>query len=93
MILKHRERRQHDRQTRTLYRDFDALPRKDCTLYDNSGDVSSYLSNFYQIMPNKKAKDRKRFKRKLNEKWNREGRTSVQHKKYLKKQNKLKIGG
>ena len=44
-------------------------------------------------MPNKKAKDRKRFKRKLNEKWNREGRTNVQHKKWLLKQKKLKIGG
>ena len=44
-------------------------------------------------MPNKKAKDRKRFKRKLNEKWSREGRTSVQHKKWLSKQKKQKTGG
>ena len=33
-------------------------------------------------MPNRKAKDRKERRRKLNEKWAREGRTANQHKKY-----------
>ena len=37
-------------------------------------------------MPNRAAKDRKRNKRKLNERWSREGRTAVQHKKWLAKQ-------
>ena len=37
-------------------------------------------------MPNRKAKDRKWKKRKLNEKWKKEGRTAKQHKKWLKKQ-------
>ena len=37
-------------------------------------------------MPNRAAKDRKRNKRKLNERWAREGRTAVQHKKWLAKQ-------
>ena len=35
-------------------------------------------------MPNRKAKDNKRKKRLLNEKWAREGRTAVQHKRWLK---------
>ena len=37
-------------------------------------------------MPNRSAKDRKRNKRKLNERWAREGRTAAQHKKWLSKQ-------
>ena len=37
-------------------------------------------------MPNRKAKDRKRKKKLLNKKWATEGRTAVQHKKYLAKQ-------
>ena len=37
-------------------------------------------------MPNTKAKDRKRRRRQLNEKWKKEGRTSKQHKKWLAKQ-------
>ena len=37
-------------------------------------------------MPNTKAKDRKRKRRQLNEKWKKEGRTAKQHKKYLAKQ-------
>jgi len=36
-------------------------------------------------MPNSKAKDRKRKKALLNKKWLIEGRTAVQHKKWLKK--------
>ena len=36
-------------------------------------------------MPNRKAKDRKQKRQKLNEKWKREGRTAAQHKKWLKK--------
>ena len=36
-------------------------------------------------MPNRKAKDRKEKRRKLNEKWAREGRTANQHKKYKAK--------
>ena len=34
-------------------------------------------------MPNRKAKDRKWKKRRLNEKWKKEGRTAKQHKKWL----------
>ena len=37
-------------------------------------------------MPNRKAKDRKWKKRKLNEKWKKEGRTATQHKKWLEKE-------
>ena len=37
-------------------------------------------------MPNRKAKDRKRNRRKLNARWAKEGRTAKQHKKYLAKQ-------
>ena len=37
-------------------------------------------------MPNTKAKDRKRKKQRLNEKWKKEGRTAIQHKKWLAKQ-------
>ena len=37
-------------------------------------------------MPNRKAKDRKRKKRLLNKKLAAEGRTAVQHKKWLTKQ-------
>ena len=45
-------------------------------------------------MPNRKAKDRKEKRRKLNEKWAREGRTANQHKKYKAKLKKLgKCGG
>ena len=36
-------------------------------------------------MPNRAAKDRKIKRRKLNERWKAEGRTAVQHKKWLKK--------
>jgi|TARA_R100001129_G_scaffold119601_2_gene82969 hypothetical protein len=36
-------------------------------------------------MPNKKAKIKKQKKRKLNETLSRQGRTSIQYKKYLKK--------
>ena len=36
-------------------------------------------------MPNSNAKDRKRKKAALNKKWATEGRTSVQHKKWLAK--------
>ena len=39
-------------------------------------------------MPNTKAKDLKRKKRQLNEKWKVEGRTAKQHKKWLAKQRK-----
>jgi len=42
-------------------------------------------------MPNRKAKDRKWKKRKLNEKWKKEGRTAVQHKKWLNKQQETGI--
>ena len=43
-------------------------------------------------MPNRKAKDRKWKKRKLNEKWKKEGRTATQHKKWLEKnKNKQEI--
>ena len=43
-------------------------------------------------MPNRKAKDRKWKKRKLNEKWKKEGRTANQHKKWLEKnKNKQEI--
>lgn len=37
-------------------------------------------------MPNRKAKSKKMTRRKLNNKWKREGRTAIQHKKWLKKQ-------
>jgi hypothetical protein len=37
-------------------------------------------------MPNRKAKDRKIKRRKLNERWKKEGRTAIQHKKWLAKQ-------
>jgi hypothetical protein len=37
-------------------------------------------------MPNTKAKDRKRKRRQLNKKWATEGRTAVQHKKWLAKE-------
>ena len=37
-------------------------------------------------MPNTKAKDRKRGRRQLNEKWKKEGRTANQHKKWLEKE-------
>ena len=41
-------------------------------------------------MPNTKAKDRKRRRCQLNEKWKKEGRTAKQHKKWLdKEKNKL----
>ena len=36
-------------------------------------------------MPNRKAKDRKIKRRKLNERWKKEGRTAIQHKKWLEK--------
>jgi|TARA_R110000824_G_scaffold10249_3_gene45376 hypothetical protein len=36
-------------------------------------------------MPNKKAKSKKQKRRKLNETFSRQGRTSIQYKKYLKK--------
>ena len=36
-------------------------------------------------MPNTKAKDRKRKKQRLNEKWKKEGRTAIQHKRWLAK--------
>ena len=42
-------------------------------------------------MPNRNAKDRKERRRKLNEKWAREGRTANQHKKYKAKLKKLGI--
>jgi hypothetical protein len=37
-------------------------------------------------MPNRKAKDRKIKRRKLNERWKKEGRTAIQHKRWLAKQ-------
>ena len=37
-------------------------------------------------MPNRKAKDRKRKKRQLNKKWKTEGRTAIQHKRWLAKE-------
>ena len=37
-------------------------------------------------MPNRGAKDRKKKKALLNKKWATEGRTAVQHKKWLEKQ-------
>ena len=37
-------------------------------------------------MPNRKAKDNKRRKARLNKKWATEGRTAIQHKKWLAKQ-------
>ena len=39
-------------------------------------------------MPNRKAKENKRKKIRLNERWKKEGRTAKQHKKWLKKQEK-----
>ena len=42
-------------------------------------------------MPNRKAKDRKWKKHKLNEKMKNEGRTANQHKKWLNKQKKMGI--
>jgi hypothetical protein len=36
-------------------------------------------------MPSKSAKDRKRKRTALNKKWSEEGRTAIQHKKWLKK--------
>ncbi len=39
-------------------------------------------------MPNKKSKERKKLKHKLNLKWKREGRTANQHKKWKKKSKK-----
>jgi|TARA_Y100000034_G_scaffold27547_1_gene32937 hypothetical protein len=36
-------------------------------------------------MPNRRAKDRKIKRRRLNERWKKEGRTAVQHKKWAKK--------
>tara|TARA_B100001939_G_scaffold209322_1_gene179991 strand:- start:1656 stop:1826 length:171 start_codon:yes stop_codon:yes gene_type:complete len=39
-------------------------------------------------MPNKSAKQRKQKKAALNKKWKREGRTAVQHKRWLAKQPK-----
>tara|TARA_Y100000296_G_scaffold83521_1_gene114565 strand:+ start:69 stop:221 length:153 start_codon:yes stop_codon:yes gene_type:complete len=42
-------------------------------------------------MPNRKAKDRKWKKSKLNEKWKKEGRTANQHKKWLNKQKETGI--
>ena len=36
-------------------------------------------------MPNRTAKDRKIKRLKLNERWKTEGRTAVQHKKWLRK--------
>jgi len=38
-------------------------------------------------MPNKSAKDRKRKRMLLNKKWKVEGRTAIQHKKWLEKNN------
>ena len=37
-------------------------------------------------MPNRKAKNRKLQKQRLNKKWKKEGRTAKQHKKWLAKQ-------
>tara|TARA_Y100001949_G_C15883900_1_gene285019 strand:+ start:246 stop:398 length:153 start_codon:yes stop_codon:yes gene_type:complete len=37
-------------------------------------------------MPNRKAKDRKMRRKRLNDKWKVEGRTAKQHKKWLAKQ-------
>ena len=37
-------------------------------------------------MPNSKAKDRKRKRRNLNERWKKEGRTAIQHKRWLAKE-------
>ena len=41
-------------------------------------------------MPNKEAKQRKKAKRLLNMKLNKEGRTSNQHQRFLEKENKIK---
>ena len=37
-------------------------------------------------MPNRKAKDKKIKRRRLNERWKKEGRTAIQHKRWLAKQ-------
>ena len=37
-------------------------------------------------MPNIKPKDRKIKRRKLNERWKKEGRTAIQHKRWLAKE-------
>ena len=37
-------------------------------------------------MPNRKAKDRKIKRRRLNERWKKEGRTAIQHKRWLAKE-------
>ena len=37
-------------------------------------------------MPNREAKSKKWKKRRLNEKWKKEGRTAKQHKKWLEKE-------
>ena len=37
-------------------------------------------------MPNRKAKDRKIRRKRLNERWKKEGRTAKQHKKWLVKE-------
>tara|TARA_Y100000310_G_scaffold1015_1_gene1395 strand:+ start:723 stop:875 length:153 start_codon:yes stop_codon:yes gene_type:complete len=42
-------------------------------------------------MPNSKAKDRKKKRAALNKKWATEGRTAVQHKKWLNKQKETGI--
>ena len=42
-------------------------------------------------MPNSKAKDRKRKKVALNKKWATEGRTAVQHKKWLIKREEMGV--
>ena len=39
-----------------------------------------------KIMPNRKAKDKKIRRKRLNDKWKVEGRTAKQHKKWLAKQ-------
>ncbi len=41
---------------------------------------------FVSDMPSKKAKDRKRKRIALNKKWSIEGRTAIQHKKWLAKE-------
>jgi len=42
-------------------------------------------------MPSKKAKDRKRKRAALNKKWGIEGRTAMQHKKWLAKKSETAI--
>lgn len=46
----------------------------------------------YFNMPNKNAKNRKRNRRMLTAKWNIEGRTAKQHKKWLAKQKEKNVG-